>query len=744
MDWNLSSGTADRGDAFASPSETGKSTGGGLFGDDDVAARSTSVSFGPEVGIGKFNVGKGLGQQFCGGVIGVGGNKMCVRSGCTTTSHGDRKASFPSLLDDEMVFIYTSSKEDSVHVEPRIPLSVLGDGRLVNRYLMDRRSLDSWTTLFNGLLAHSPQPDEVVRKFIRRVDDEARTKGSQTPMKKRSKLEITSPALEAGYEVTIPELSTSLPDDNKEMLTTLRMEWRTLADSLRTFKEMIAGCREMSKKLVEGTQAEFEQIDFAVARLANQIGTRDGDMDTGSIFKSIKSLGEELASAKSQWVATQDHLQDYIDNGISRKEEFIQGALEKTLESFAPFIDWFSEHSDDKATPGNLLTARLKRIENSIKTIEGKAGLSSGPGLSTSSGPARGVQWGISNMGLNSGLTPAATGPNTGATGLTGASAAVLNDLQDRVKTLEDQMEDRRVEIGTVVFKSQGDTMAWLLANASRPGAHVHFMDAHSLMNLSSSNSGNIDSSEILSFQSSAAKSGYSTSEEALISTSFKIELPSFFGKDATSNMASCDTRVLPAIKAYGDWDPEDGYNGARHRFAKMVDETKKTMMRGATNVLSGMALLVALESITTSSNFLESLGNWITSQQRDLTGRGGSKEHSWMLISHCVRAIFADLHEARIAGRGSYPKGIEAAAGIVWGSLQGLKRMQEYSALGFSAHPKLSHILNLHLQDHALMKHFFFEYVEQTNKKWKENATALLKIGNELDKVVSKVNNKK
>jgi hypothetical protein len=114
------------------------------------------------------------------------------------------------------------------------------------------------------------------------------------------------------------------------------------------------------------------------------------------------------------------------------------------------------------------------------------------------------------------------------------------------------------------------------------------------------------------------------------------------------------------------------------------------------------------------------------------------------MLISHCVRAIFADLHEARIAGRGSYPKGIEAAAGIVWGSLQGLKRMQEYSALGFSAHPKLSHILNLHLQDHALMKHFFFEYVEQTNKRWKENATALLKIGNELDKVVSKVNNKK
>jgi hypothetical protein len=52
--------------------------------------------------------------------------------------------------------------------------------------------------LFNGLLSKSPQPDDEVDNFIRRVDNEARTKASQTPMKKRAKLNVTSPALEAG------------------------------------------------------------------------------------------------------------------------------------------------------------------------------------------------------------------------------------------------------------------------------------------------------------------------------------------------------------------------------------------------------------------------------------------------------------------------------------------------------------------------------------------------------------------
>jgi hypothetical protein len=72
--------------------------------------------------------------------------------------------------------------------------------------------------------------------------------------------------------------------------------------------------------------------------------------------------------------------------------------------------------------------------------------------------------------------------------------------------------------------------------------------------------------------------------------------------------------------------------------------------------------------------------------------------------VSHCVRAIFRDLHGARMASRGPFHGG-DRASGIVWGCLQAQRLMSEYLADDFAAHPKCSHILNIHLQDNALMR---------------------------------------
>jgi hypothetical protein len=41
----------------------------------------------------------------------------------------------------------------------------------------------------------------------------------------------------------------------------------------------------------------------------------------------------------------------------------------------------------------------------------------------------------------------------------------------------------------------------------------------------------------------------------------------------------------------------------------------------------------------------------------------------------------------------------------IFWGTLQALGVMRDLRAANFSAHPALSHILNLHLQDNAVTK---------------------------------------
>jgi hypothetical protein len=108
-------------------------------------------------------------------------------------------------------------------------------------------------------------------------------------------------------------------------------------------------------------------------------------------------------------------------------------------------------------------------------------------------------------------------------------------------------------------------------------------------------------------------------------------------------------------------------------------------------------------------------------------------------LIAHCVRAIFAELHLARSPGRGPFLPG-DRAAGVVWGMLQAQRKMQEFTVRGFSASPVLSHILNIHLQDHAVMQADFEE--------WKDKLVRALKMAEEAkaaaDRALTKANAKK
>jgi hypothetical protein len=61
-------------------------------------------------------------------------------------------------------------------------------------------------------------------------------------------------------------------------------------------------------------------------------------------------------------------------------------------------------------------------------------------------------------------------------------------------------------------------------------------------------------------------------------------------------------------------------------------------------------------------------------------------------------------LHASRAPGRGPFGQG-EMGTKLFWGTLQALGVMRELRSANFSAHPALSHILNLHLQDNAVTK---------------------------------------
>jgi hypothetical protein len=63
-------------------------------------------------------------------------------------------------------------------------------------------------------------------------------------------------------------------------------------------------------------------------------------------------------------------------------------------------------------------------------------------------------------------------------------------------------------------------------------------------------------SAEQLVFQAAAAKAGFSSSEEALVVSSYKFELPTSFGKKMKYY------QKLPVCPIADAWDSRDGFTG--------------------------------------------------------------------------------------------------------------------------------------------------------------------------------------
>jgi hypothetical protein len=151
-------------------------------------------------------------------------------------------------------------------------------------------------------------------------------------------------------------------------------------------------------------------------------------------------------------------------------------------------------------------------------------------------------------------------------------------------------------------------------------------------------------------------------------------------------------------------WDSKDGFTGVRYKFRKLISSTRKEQMANASMYLQGDGLLVAKQMIQASAAFLDTMEAWISQQYNDLLGQGGSEKECWEYVCHCVREIFSALHEARLPGRGLLTAD-ERPVSVLWGALQAHKKMDELTKKQFSAHPLLSHVLNLHLRQHSVRK---------------------------------------
>ena len=119
-------------------------------------------------------------------------------------------------------------------------------------------------------------------------------------------------------------------------------------------------------------------------------------------------------------------------------------------------------------------------------------------------------------------------------------------------------------------------------------------------------------------FASLSKKVGYSLTDEALVVTSFSLDLPEAFGSLPTSGVAR-DTRILPALPSYKEWDAGDGYNGLRITLADWSKEDFVSLLGTYyQGCLVGEALTIANKMLSRCKTFIADLSTWINTTYLD------------------------------------------------------------------------------------------------------------------------------
>jgi hypothetical protein len=411
-----------------------------------------------------------------------------------------------------------------------------------------------------------------------------------------------------------------------------------------------------------------------------------------------------------------------VEDEVKRSQDELKAEFGRIL---APFLEFL------KGLKGNdMIPLGGKDVRFELKTLRSEVDLLKQMGGSGFGQAAAGYNPTLGMNAMNLGSMPgsASTPLSTGGINPQAAFLSRIKLLEERMKSVENQLAEKSVTIGGVTFTSPGQAHAWLQLNAPGSGSYIYFLDASSLLTLADAQVAAEGVQEFMSFEAATSKAGYKTAEEAAIATSFKMELPPFFGKDHKPTKLVKDVRRLPAIPTYEVWNPRDGHNGAMYAMATEIKAARDMMMLAARETLPDVAAALAGHCLQESQQFITAMGDWMSTEYQGMMDKFQAQSlgkkleptvsaECWRLISASVRALFQDLHNARKAGRGPFASETLKAQGRLWGNLQGIRVMREYVQENFSAHPKMSHVLHCHIRDQAVMRTEFDEVVKELRR---------------------------
>eukprot|EP00546_Thalassionema_frauenfeldii_P013470 CAMPEP_0178911166 /NCGR_PEP_ID=MMETSP0786-20121207/9531_1 /TAXON_ID=186022 /ORGANISM="Thalassionema frauenfeldii, Strain CCMP 1798" /LENGTH=377 /DNA_ID=CAMNT_0020583557 /DNA_START=281 /DNA_END=1414 /DNA_ORIENTATION=- len=359
---------------------------------------------------------------------------MCLQKDCEIATHAERP--YPTCFTSGDVVLIQAPNGHEAFLKPAVYAGKLQPN--LERYLQEERSKESWESLLTNLDKTENVTSEEMANFENRIDTREREYPlGVTPLKKRVKLDLNSPTLDAGFEVTVLDLVDDLGANDSMVLSNLREQWRLLGQNLRTLKELQEGAREGLRNLSSASAEEFARVNLESSRLDNKLGERNEDAGTMAAFNMIAMLWEERSSqdkleedaqAKGPtWEAeiarrcSEAAKRGLVVTGASLGKGGFLGYLKAELNLV---FQLFMKTSSTPNTPGDILESRLSDLDQKIADL--RRMVNSGSSRTQGSGATGG-----------SGAGATGTGSLWAVVGSTGSGTSSSNTIPPNVTTSE-------------------------------------------------------------------------------------------------------------------------------------------------------------------------------------------------------------------------------------------------------------------------------------------------------------------
>jgi hypothetical protein len=638
-------------------------------------------------------------DTFCLGFIGTTKAKICLGPrDCDTKSHERERFSFPEDVQD-LVFIDTGGSARAAWSSPSVELGWFGT--TWDRYKDETRNVTQWQTLLEAMLASQ----SFTEQDVARMGEATRTtKGMFTPFKKKRRTDD------------------SLSDDEQSALSYQDVEpmgysplrpgvgyssqWSRIVQNLDWLKKMALAAKKGNEELEETLADVMMRLEARVGEVRAILGPRPAGLGTATVFGLVEAQDESIKDVEVLCSQTANDLikiagQYAAPDLIAWKETTKQEMYVDVSKALDPLRAFFGKFSTAMNRPGNRLDVEMTKLNQELARLGKLVQQQSAPPIESPLGSPVGLNWNYAPA-LTALIAPAPP-PSQLPAGMVPTASPDFKALERKVRRLEQQLDLHLVKIGSVTFASRHEADSWLKTHCpTLPGAYTYFMDFHSLLALAFGPGGNM--AEILKLQESSTKLSFATMEEGMVMASFHLEIPSFFGK-ATTTATTHSAKILPGLETYKAWDSGDGEHGLRYNLKYKVRSYADTWRQAAEFNLLPDALAIAQVFLHMATSFVDQVLYWILEFFTDCKNKGANDKETWKHISHTVREICNILHEARKAGQGQYSTAAERASGAFWGQIQAFREMEHLSQRSLVSDHRLSHILNLHLRDNAVMR---------------------------------------